>query len=128
MNQGNVGISDLVFEAFPGEITASLGKICSLEVPVLPGLLPPPTATATLLEVCSYTASHPASPCGCQADAVIQMSATAVHSTERILWRAAASRLVTSHLGAHHNQISGATGPLYCCSILVWISISMALT
>ena len=34
-----------------GEITDSLGKVCSLEVPVLPGLLPPPTATATVLEV-----------------------------------------------------------------------------
>ncbi|BDA50936.1 probable serine/threonine-protein kinase DDB_G0267514 at C-terminar half [Coccomyxa sp. Obi] len=32
------------------EITDSLGTVCSLEVPVDPGLLPPPTATATVLE------------------------------------------------------------------------------
>jgi hypothetical protein len=36
---------------YAGDITDNLGNICSLEVPVLPGLLPPPTATATVLEV-----------------------------------------------------------------------------
>ncbi len=34
-----------------GDIIKQLGDVCSLEVPTKPDMLPPPTATATMLEV-----------------------------------------------------------------------------
>ena len=89
-----------------GEFTNSLGSICSLEVPVDPGLLPPPTATATVLEVkqcSSFLVSKPSRTFSAYLGICMLHAAAALKAAVFEVLGACKSQYVGLS-NAHHNQ------------------------